>query len=195
MQQAIANLARNHQNSLSDPEVRKNIEIIEKSSDEEVEREIEKQYRPTFLTVGTAGNYLWGNRQSYYGEIHPGCSALAINGRGYQDKCAYSVWSYQNNQMINLVNNNFPRAYVYVEPGWEMFSQKDMEKLVNAGVKEIAIFETVNSVHHELHSMKPLSQYNVEIYQQKVLTKTDNWSWIFMLIFVVGVISALSFYR
>ena len=195
MQKAVENLVRNHQVSLSDPQVRKNIEIIENSPDEEVEKEIDKQYRPTFLTIGTSGNYLWGNRQSYYGEVHPGCSALAINGRGYQGGCAYSVWSYQDKELINILINKSPRAYIYVYSDWEKFSQDDMEKLVNAGIKEVAIFETVNSVHTELHSMKPLSQYDVQVYQEKPFQKTDNWSWIFMLIFAVGLISALSFYR
>jgi hypothetical protein len=188
MEEAIQYLAKNYKISLSDHQIRKNIEIIEQFSEEEIEKEINKYHRPTFLLVGTSGNYLWGNKQSYYGDVDPGCSALAINGRGYREKCSYSVWQYQNGEINNLVPNKSTRAYIYVDSGWEKFSKEDMEKLLDSGIKEIAIFETNNSIHKEIHKMKPIWEYDVLIPQQKTISQTDKLNWFLVLAIFFGLI-------
>lgn len=148
LKNAIQILAENYDTPLENLDEYKQI-VEENKQDPNLFNIINEQFRPMNIKIGTAGSYLWGCDQNYYGNINKTCSALCNGGIGYENNnqtCQYQIWTYINKLLLKD-NISSSKAYIYVSKEWNGFKKEDVEKLKNNGVEFATILITENSKH------------------------------------------------
>lgn len=196
MENEIRILAENYDLDLDDPIVREAYEKIKNAEKSEVSKILKKYYRPTRLNVGTVGAYLWGGMQNYYGEVSKSCSALN-NGSLFENEetCQYQIWTYKDGHLRLKGDSLSPKAYIYVEDGWQGFNYSDIEKLKEGGIENACVLNTVDNKHNILLKMSAITHLPIlKNYDEKDEKQDDGEIereksslpyYIFLLIFLI----------
>ena len=196
MRRAIQILAENYNTPLE--ELTEYRDIVEQNLDQpELYSIISEQFRPTSIQIGTAGAYLWGCDQNYYGTVSKSCSALCNGGIAYrntQNTCQYQIWIY--NKILKLKETAFSsKAYIYVESDWIGFQQADIEILKTNQVEYATILKTQNSQHEIILSITqvdnlPIVKEFISEPVQEVQSSSTYW-WIILFILIIFITTML----
>ena len=197
MESCIKILAENYDLELDNPVIQDAYEKVKKTKNvekEEISKILKKYYRPTTLSMGTVGAFLWGGMQNYYGEVSKSCSALN-NGSLFENEetCQYQIWTYKNATLKLQGDSLSSKAYIYVEEGWQGFNYCDIEKLKDGGIENACILNTIDNKHSILLKMCPithlpvLKNFDDEDEKQENIEqeKSSLPYYIFLLIFLI----------
>lgn len=195
MNEAIRFLAENYNLEIENHVVQDAIEKIKNVEKGEISKILKKYYRPTTLSMGTVGAFLWGGIQNYYGEVSKSCSALN-NGSLFENEetCQYQIWTYKNATLKLQGDSLSSKAYIYVEDGWQGFNYCDIEKLKDGGIENACILNTIDNKHSILLKMCPithlpiLKNFDDEDHEKEELIEKEKSSlpyYIFLLIFLI----------
>lgn len=208
MEEAIEYLAFNYDTPLSDPKLQEYLEVIEKEKgNPQILEIIKKQFRPTNIEVNTAGSYLWGCSQNYYGNVNKNCSPLCNNSIQYSDSdnfenntCQYSIWTYDG-ELHNDLKINSTKAYIYVSQDWKGFKESDIEQLKEAGIYHATILSTLNSQHKIIFPMTSVDGlpifkeqlFEIRSYTEEISsTKHNLWKFVAFLFLISLIIYYIS---
>lgn len=200
MEEAIQFLASYYDYSINDPIVKDAYNFVKSNekniSSEEIINILNRQFRPTYLKVGSVGAFLWGSFQNYYGGVSKSCSAFS-NGSLMQDpneSCQYQIWTY-NDGLTSTGHASSSRAYVYVNNDWNGFRNEDIDKLKASGVEYVSILTTENSKHEIKIAMTsvqnlPIIKEYVEDSQTKTEETESSYFWLLFLFFLIVIVSS-----
>ena len=199
LKNAIKTLAENYDTPLSQLQQYK--EVVEQNlNNPELFQLIKGQFRPTSLKVGSAGAYLWGCDQNYYGNVSKSCSALcngAIQYNNSLNTCQYQIWTYDNEELIPVRNISNSRAYIYVDKNWLGFLEKDIEKLKNSNVSFATVLTTVDSQHETLTEMTSVDNLPIikdyekyENYENIAIETSSSSLYYWLLVFIIIIVSS-----
>ena len=144
------------------------------------------------IKIGSAGAYLWGCNQNYYGNVSKTCSALCNGGIIYESNtqsCQYQIWVYNEN-LILKDDVSSSKAYIYVSNDWEGFKNSDIEILRNNGVQFATILITEKSKHEIILSIIPIDKLPIveEIKLEEIKVYSYRNYYIFLFIIIIGII-------
>ena len=183
LRNAIEVLAENYDKPIENLIQYKQI-VEENKEDPEIFNILNEQFRPMNIKVGSAGAYLWGCNQNYYGNVNKTCSALCNGGIVYENNnqtCQYQIWTYEDKLLLKD-NISSSKAYIYVSKDWNGFKKDDIENLKNNGVRFATILITENSKHEIII---PIVQVDdLPIVEEIKIEKIENQSninYIFLL--------------
>lgn len=116
---------------------------------------LDKCYWPTNLEPGTVGAFLFGCRQSSYGDVNRECSPLCIESLpcdNHNSVCDQQVWSLNNIQgedrlVLIQDNSDSSQAYIYVGDRFDGLSSNELRQLKDHGVGNVSLYTTENSKH------------------------------------------------
>ena len=119
---------------------------------------INEQFRPTVISIGTLGAFLFGCHQFYYGSISKTCSPLCIgNLYASEEKCSYQIWIQRSDLSFRRIGpTDSQYAYIFLFQPNYMFSSLDIQQFKEAGIIYIQIIQTKNSKHayqSKLHAL------------------------------------------
>ena len=193
MEQDIDFLSNNFNKSLEDPEIRDVYQKVEqyRKNNPEIVEIIKKKYRPSFIEPNTAGSYLWGCSQNYYGDVNKSCSLLCVNSIAFDEDeylCQYSIW-YYDKSLIQKNNVKSSKAFIYVNNDWKYFYDTDIRILKNCGIQFATILTTNNSKHKILIPMTSVDNLpitkEIETIQEKKETSYSYFWLIVLFIFFI----------
>ena len=192
MRRAIETLAQNYDTPIEQLEEYKN--YIETHLNPEVYEIINQQFRPMGLKVGTAGAYLWGCNQNYYGNVSKSCSALCHGSLPYENSksCQYQIWTYNDDLKCNeKISSSI--AYIYLDR-YKQFSKKDIEKLKEANVTHVTVLITENNQHKTIIPLSdienlPLQKEEVEIEEEV------SYKYYYIIIFLIIILFFTKLYK
>ena len=203
LRKAIQTLAENYDTPLEELLEYKNI-VEENLENPELYTILGEQFRPTILKIGTAGAYLWGCDQNYYGNVSKSCSPLCSGGISYridenyqneENKCQYQIWTYDK-ELKNKENILSNMAYIYVNNNWNGFKKSDIETLKNNNVEFVSVLKTDNSKHYTEIPMSSLVSIPVleEVFTQEEKTeKSYKWFLIFLIMIILTIVIVLKY--
>lgn len=167
---------------------------------------INSLHRPSRIIPGTIGSYIWGCFNNYYGDVGRGCSALCTNSipNLESEDCQYQIWcespsgdsnlrtfSESNANLIRTLTKQSDaitnKAYIYVNDGWKSFTQNNIDKLRENGIRYATVLNTENSKHDVLLSMVSLDELPVRV-ETKTEIKSENTGRIYYYIFLFIII-------
>jgi hypothetical protein len=196
MEEAIQFLANHYDYSINDPVVKDAYNFVkanEKSiSTEQIINILNRQFRPTYLKVGSVGAFLWGSFQNYYGGVSKSCSAFS-NGSLMQDpneSCQYQIWTYDE-ALTSTGHTSSSRAYVYVNSDWRGFRNEDIDKLKASRVEYVSILTTENSKHEikipmtSIQNLPIIKEYVGEFEEKEVEEVQTSYFWLFLIFFLI----------
>jgi len=185
LRNAIETLAQNYDTPINKLEEYKNI-VEENLNHPDIYSIIDEQFRPTIIKVGTAGSYLWGCNQNYYGNVSKSCSALCNGGLIYNNsdnKCQYQIWTYDE-ELTSKGEFSNSKAYIYVNEGWKGFKSWDIDKLKNRNVLFATVLTTENSQHKTIIPITSVD--NLPIIKDYIIEKKEDKSyWVYYIIFII----------
>lgn len=135
---------------------------------------IRMQYRPTVITPGTIGTFLFGCFQNCYGDVFKICSPLCIDNipseKYYNTECKHQIWvildkdnTYNKNIKYGLINSNGSNhAYIYVDKDFSYFNEDEIEIFKKEGMEYAQILITEKSKHHILIKMTPIDKLPIK---------------------------------
>jgi len=198
MEEAIEILAKNYNQSLTNPKLAPYKEIVEKNKKNPLILEyISKQYRPISIREGTFGSYLWGCSQNFYGNVNKNCSVLCADSLNFDlnestenQTCQYQIWSYDKNLKLITPKISSSRAYIYVPENWEYFKKSDIDILKSKEIQFVSILITKESKHITLIPMTSIENIPISDEDFKIVLKTQksNKLYYFLLIFLILII-------
>jgi len=196
LKNAIETLAENYDTPLDQLQEYK--EIVEQNLDNhELYDIIKQQFRPTIVKVGTAGAYLWGCDQNFYGNVSKSCSPLCSGGISYNNDtntCQYQIWTYDK-ELKNIDKASSNIAYIYVGEYWQYFKKSDIKLLKDANVEFVIVLRTEDGKHKTVIpitniNILPVIQENLE----EVKEKTNyHYIFFFVLFLVIAIYLVLNY--
>ncbi len=157
-----------------------------------------KQFRPSELSSGTVGSFLFGCFQESYGDVEKSCSPLCIDGvkSGKMKRCGYQVWiqrneptrpndkSKKNSKLGNLevcrrfvrikADEDASKAIIYVNSDFKEFTKNEIDNYRKSGVLMASVMITKGSKHHRVIRMTSVD--NLPIEGNKVNSKDNQVS-------------------
>ena len=211
MRAAIETLAENYDKKLDDPTIAEAFEIVEKyknqsqnsqnsqtqNSQNQIFDILKEQFRPTSIKIGTVGAYLWGCSQNYYGEVNKSCSAFCNDNYLRQETiqpCQYQIWTYETT-LYSTGHSFSSNAYIYINETWQGFTEKDVEKLKNGGVKYASVISTEDSKHQIIIPMTLVENLPILKEYQEVETEEVSYAKYYFLFFVIFLIALFVYFR
>ena len=188
LRNAIEILAENYDTPIEQLEDYKNI-IEENLEDPELYNIIQEQFRPTILKIGTAGAYLWGCDQNFYGNVSKSCSPLCSGSINYNNEaktCQYQIWTYDTElSSKDKVSSNI--AYIYVSKNWISFKKSDIETLKNSNVEFVSVFRTENSKHDTIIPITNVDSLPIldDLSQEEIKLEDRNYNWIYIFLVMI----------
>jgi len=199
LRKAIETLAENYDTPLEYLEEHKNI-VEENLENPELYNILQEQFRPTIIKIGTAGAYLWGCDQNYYGNVSKSCSPLCSGGISYNTEkesntCQYQIWTYDK-ELKNQENILSSMAYIYVNNDWNGFKKSDIETLKNNNVEFVSILKTDNSRHYTEIPMSNID--SIPVIEEVIIEKKKNernyfWFFLFLIMVISTIIVTLKY--
>ena len=189
LRNAIEMLAENYDTPIENLEKYKNI-IEQNLNDPNLFPIIEEQFRPTIIKIGTAGAYLWGCNQNYYGNVSKSCSALCNNGlqynNNYDNTCQYQIWTYDK-ELTSKGEISTSKAYIYVPINWNGFKLKDIEKLKNSNVLYATVLTTENSQHKRIIPITSIDNLPIikDYIEDVNHEKSSNYYYYFIFLIII----------
>jgi hypothetical protein len=217
----VEKLSKNSFKSLDDPEINNLYQQVEnfRKQDESntavVLDIISKQHRPTTITGNTAGSYLWGCAQNYYGNVNKSCSLLCLNSIPYPPSnstsnlststsnptssfpssiphsndfdCQYSIWYFSNNKLEKKNNVSNSKAYIYVDNEWEGFSPSDLLLLSSNSIYFATILTTNDLKHKIIIPMTSIDSLPVIKTLKQTFENESNTSSYFFIFIIIAI--------
>ena len=206
MEEALYTMTQNYDLPLDHPSLQAAYQFLEANkNDPYLQRHIGLFHRPTSLKVGTAGAYLWGSLQNYYGDVSKSCSSLHNNSLLHNpedETCQYQIWNYTQNVLRSVGHSFSPKAYIYVDENWQGFEDKDIEILRNNGIEHATILNTKDSKHNillpmtSINNLPILKNYEGQVIEHIIEEESSNWAfYLFMLLIFCAFIGIILKWR
>ena len=141
--------------------------LLESKKDPEKEKKIKrvisKLYFLTEISPNTIGSFIFGCRQTDYGDMDKYCSVLCLNSliNPKKAKCGHNVILQINSdtedRFIFKNNTDSDKCYVYTMENFKGFYAYEIDKLHTKRIKSVQILSTKNSKHFKHTDFVPLS--------------------------------------
>lgn len=146
---------------------------------------------------GTCGAFLFGCRQTNYGDVgNKYCSPYCTQGFQLDKdsgKCEYQVWVKEQGKPITRYHQNyvnkFPVAYIYSSKSFEGLTSNDLESLRKAGVENAIVYSTDDCKHRVLVKSTKIEELVSKKTKEAPQTGQSNGTiWVIIALIVIGLI-------
>ena len=159
-------------------------------------------YWPSNIEIGTVGAFLFGCRQSSYGDINRECSPLCIGSLPNSmevETCDNQVWILKKDGLSIVENENFSNnAVIYTNDNFDGMSSAEISTLKNNYVSNISMYTTEKSKHWLMSQnisikdiprkkKKPQRSFSLRSLSSEILEKKSP-SKVFIIIIVVVIL-------
>lgn len=160
--------------------------------------------QPKTIVPGTVGAFLFGCRQTSYGDVSRLCSPLCIQNipvdpNTYRNQeqlsyCPYQVWAIKNHKLVPLNQSDTNRAYIYVNPDFTGFTDDDLKTLKDHGIKLAQVLKN----HTTIIPMTDVDQLlqtspSSPSWASSSPKTCNNYYWL-IIILIVGIIIAILYF-
>ena len=156
LRKAVKLLCKNHSVKLTELEdnekLNYNYQLIT-TYDGKLDNLLKDEFRPTVITPGTIGAFLFGCSLGTHGDAVKNCSPLCYNNLNYSSlqECEYQIWLQKDNGKFSQLNSvTFGKGYIYVNENFDGFTKEDIETFKN---KKLVIAEVLRSRYGKYYTI------------------------------------------
>ena len=118
--------------------IKRYLDFLGKQDIEDLNKAIQQCFWPSELESGTVGSFLFGCRQSYYGDVSVECSPLCIGSLPIDDQvCQEQVWTLDNKLNILKDREDSTKAKIYNNFGFNGLNGEQINMFKTNNIKNI----------------------------------------------------------